>query len=268
MLNPIEEVAAVAREHGCKLLIDAVASFGAFPLDVAALDAEAVFVSPNKCLESVPGIAMVIARRVAIEAAAERSASVVLDLHAQWRFFEEVGVVALDPAHPRRRRARARVRAPPGGGRGRETARPLSTELAPPGDRPSRTRLPDPAARRGGGADHRDIHDPDDPSYTFEALYHALERRNIVIFPGRLTATGTFRIGVMGDLVESDMEVIPGRDGRGVGGDWGRYGARKGGPGRSVVIRVLIIDPQFDDDPDIERGGGGYGVTFEIVPPR
>ena len=29
-----------------------------------------------------------------------------------------------------------------------------------------------------------------------------------MIFPGRLTATGTFRIGVMGDLVESDMDVI------------------------------------------------------------
>ena len=208
VLNPIDEVAAVAREQGRKLLVDAVASFGAFPIDVAALDAEAVFVSPNKCLESVPGIAMVIARRTALEAAAGRSASVVLDLHAQWRFFEEVGwwrwtppthvVAALAKACERHRReggAAARL------ARYRRNWRRLVDGLRARG---FRTLLPDDAAAPIIAT----FHDPDDPNYTFEGLYEALERRNIVIFPGRLTATGTFRIGVMGDLVESDMDVV------------------------------------------------------------
>ena len=52
ILNPIEPIAAVARKHGKRLLLDAVASFGGFPIDVAALDLEAVMISPNKCLES------------------------------------------------------------------------------------------------------------------------------------------------------------------------------------------------------------------------
>ena len=208
VLNPVDEVAVVARERGCKLFIDAVASFGAFPIDVAALDAEAVFVSPNKCLESVPGIAMVIARRESLEAAAGRSASVVLDLAAQWRFFEEVGwwrwtppthvVAALAKACERHRRE---------GGTGprleryRRNWRRLVDGLRARG---FTTLLPDEVAAPIIAT----FHDPDDPAYSFEALYAALERRDIVIFPGRLTATGTFRIGVMGDLVESDMEVI------------------------------------------------------------
>ena len=208
VLNPIEEVAAVARERGRTLFIDAVASFGAFPIDVAALDAEAVFVSPNKCLESVPGIAMVIAKRRALAAAAGRSASVVLDLNAQWRFFEEVGwwrwtppthvVAALAKACERHRReggAAKRIE------RYRRNWRRLVEGLRARG---FRTLLPDEAAAPIIAT----FHDPDDPGYTFEALYDALERRGIVIFPGRLTATGTFRIGVMGDLVESDMDVI------------------------------------------------------------
>ena len=33
------------------------------------------------------------------------------------------------------------------------------------------------------------------------------------------------------------------------------------------MIRVLIIDPQFEDDPDIERTVAGEGVTFDIVRP-
>ncbi len=33
------------------------------------------------------------------------------------------------------------------------------------------------------------------------------------------------------------------------------------------MIRILIIDPQFEDDPDIEREAAGEGVTFDIVRP-
>ena len=208
VLNPIEEVAAAARERGRKLFIDAVASFGGFPLDIAALDAEAVFVSPNKCLESVPGIAMVIAKRAALEAAAGRSASVVLDLHAQWRFFEEVGWWRwTPPTHVVAALAKACERHRAEGGsarrleRYRRNWRRLVEGLRARG---FRTLLPDDAAAPIIAT----FHDPDHPSYSFEALYEALERRDIVIFPGRLTATGTFRIGVMGDLVESDMDVI------------------------------------------------------------
>ena len=208
VLNPIEEVAAVARAHGRRLMIDAVASFGGFPLDVAALDAEAVFVSPNKCLESVPGVAMVIAKRDALEAAAGRSASVVLDLHAQWRFFEDVGwwrwtppthvVAALARACERHRREGGTARRLE---RYRRNWRRLVEGLRARG---LRTLLPDDAAAPIIAT----FHDPDHPAYTFEGLYDALERQGIVIFPGRLTATGTFRIGIMGDLVESDMDVI------------------------------------------------------------
>ena len=208
VLNPIDEVAAVVRDHGRRLLVDAVASFGAFPIDVAALDAEAVFVSPNKCLESVPGIAMVIAKRAALEAAGGRSRSVVLDLHAQWRFFEDVGWWRwTPPTHVVAALAKACERHRAEGGaakrldRYRRNWRRLVEGLRARG---FRTLLPDEAAAPIIAT----FHDPDDPGYSFEALYDALERRNIVIFPGRLTATGTFRIGVMGDLVETDMEVI------------------------------------------------------------
>ncbi len=208
ILNPIEEVATVARARGCKLLIDAVASFGGFPIDVAALDAEAVFVSPNKCLESVPGIGIVIAKQATLAASEGRSKSVVLDLHAQWRFFEQTGwwrttppthvVAALAKACERHRREGGIV---PRHDRYLHNWRRLVDGLR---QRGFRTLLPDDVAAPIIAT----FHDPDDPSYSFQALYDALERRNIVIFPGRLTTTGTFRIGIMGDLVESDIDLI------------------------------------------------------------
>lgn len=208
VLNPIADVAEVVRARGKELMIDAVASFAGFPIDVAALDPLCVFVSPNKCLESVPGVGIVVARRSALVAAQGRSPSPCLDLHAQWDFFETTGnwrwtppthvVAALGVACERHRReggVRAR------GERYRASWRRLVDGMR---QRGFRTLLPDDVAAPIIAT----FHDPDDPAYAFQALYDALERRGIVIFPGRLTATGTFRIGVMGDIRDEDIGFI------------------------------------------------------------
>ena len=208
VLNPIEEIAAVAKARGRKLLVDAVASFGGFPIDVAALDLDAVFISPNKCLESVPGIGMALIKRSALEAAEGRCPSVVLDLHAQWRFMEETGwwrwtppthVVAALAKACERHRAEGGVSARHA--RYERNWRRLVDGLR---QRGFKTLLPDEVAAPIIAT----FHDPDDRAYSFQSFYEALEKRNIVIFPGKLTAAGTFRIGIMGDLLESDMNVI------------------------------------------------------------
>jgi 2-aminoethylphosphonate-pyruvate transaminase len=202
-LNPVAMVAEVARERGVKLMVDAVASFGG-----VALDLEAVFVSPNKCLESVPGVAIVVAKRSALEAARGRSPSICLDLHAQWKFMEETGnwrwtppthvVAALAHAcglHRAEGGAPARLE------RYRRNWRILVDGLRQQG---FRTLLPDDVAVPIIAT----FLDPVDPAYSFPAFHAAMLKRGVEIFPGRLTAAGTFRIGVMGDLVESDMHHI------------------------------------------------------------
>lgn len=207
--NPVETIAEVAKRRGVRVLVDAVAAFGGFPLDVAALDIEAVMISPNKCLESVPGIGIVVAKRSSLEAAKGRSPSVVLDLYAQWRFFEERGnqwrttppthvIGALGKAIERHR---AEGGAAPRLERYRRNWRRLVDGMR---QRGFVTLLPDEAAAPIIAT----FHDPADPNYEFKRFYAAMERRGFIIFPGRLTAAGTFRIGVMGDLVESDITLI------------------------------------------------------------
>lgn len=208
VLNPLEPLAAVCRRRGVKLLIDAVASFGAFDLDVKALDAEAVMISPNKGLEGVPGLGLVVAKRAVLEASAKRSPSVVLDLHAQWAFMEEKGwwrftppthvLAALGKAIDRHR---AEGGIAPRRARYQRNWRRLVDGLR---QRGFRTLLPDNVAAPIIAT----FHDPEHPNYSFPKFYAAMEKRGVVIFPGRLTAAGTFRIGCMGDLVESDMSVI------------------------------------------------------------
>src|SRR5690606_12660841 len=98
LLNPLEPLAEVAKRRGVALIVDAIASCGGLPIDARALDLEAVVVSPNKWLEGVPGIGLVVAKRAALEAAAGRAHSFCLDLHRQWRSLEHDGRWRFTPA--------------------------------------------------------------------------------------------------------------------------------------------------------------------------
>jgi 2-aminoethylphosphonate-pyruvate transaminase len=208
VLNPIEMVARVARRRGVKFMVDAVASFGGFPIDAAALDLEAIFISPNKCLESVPGVGMVVVKRSSLEASEGNSNSLCLDLQKQWAFMEETGCWRwTPPTHVIGALSKACERHQREGGAGprldryRQNWRRLVDGLR---QRGFKTLLPDDVAAPIIAT----FYDPDVPGYSFDAFYKALERRGLIIFPGRLTAEGTFRIGVMGDLEASDMTVI------------------------------------------------------------
>jgi alanine-glyoxylate transaminase / serine-glyoxylate transaminase / serine-pyruvate transaminase len=60
VLNPVQELAAVAREHGALVLVDAVTSFGGHPLDVGAWGIDACYSCTQKCLGAPSGLAPVV----------------------------------------------------------------------------------------------------------------------------------------------------------------------------------------------------------------
>ena len=91
ILNPIEAVAEVTARHGRGLLIDAMSAFGALPLDIRKLRADAVVASSNKCLEGSPGVGFCIARKEALAATQGNAPSLCLDLYDQWVAMEKNG---------------------------------------------------------------------------------------------------------------------------------------------------------------------------------
>ena len=58
ILNPLEEIGAVVKTAGRKLLIDSMSAFGAVPVDPEKVDFEAMVSSANKCIEGVPGLGL------------------------------------------------------------------------------------------------------------------------------------------------------------------------------------------------------------------
>ena len=82
LLNPVAEIARVAEREGRRVFVDAMSSLFGEPLDVTAGSMDFVTASANKCLQGIPGISFVLARRGALEALkGQAPRSVYLDLY-------------------------------------------------------------------------------------------------------------------------------------------------------------------------------------------
>ena len=60
VLNPVDALAPIAREHGALTIVDAVTSFGGHPLDVGAWGIDACYSCTQKCLGAPSGLAPVV----------------------------------------------------------------------------------------------------------------------------------------------------------------------------------------------------------------
>jgi alanine-glyoxylate transaminase / serine-glyoxylate transaminase / serine-pyruvate transaminase len=67
VLNPVQQVAAIAREHGALVIVDAVTSLGGMPLDVAGWGLDAVYSCSQKCLGAPPGASPIVFSPRALE---------------------------------------------------------------------------------------------------------------------------------------------------------------------------------------------------------
>jgi len=205
LLNPLAEVAAVVKDAGRRLLVDAMSAFGALPCDAREIQYDALVSSFNKDLEGVPGATFAICRKSALEAAAGNTHSVVLDLHDQWQFMEKTGQWRFTPpthvvaAFDRALEEHAAEGGVAGrGARYRRNCQVLIEGMREMGFRPL---LPDVLQ----APIIVTFHTPADPRFDFKTLYDRLAQRGYLIYPGKLTKIDSFRIGCIGRLYEKDI---------------------------------------------------------------
>src|SRR5437763_1411294 len=97
ILNPINEIGTVVKQHNRTYVLDAMSSFGAIPIDFAAAGIDYLISSANKCLEGVPGFSFVIARRSALLECGGYARSLSLDLLDQVEGLEKNGQFRYTP---------------------------------------------------------------------------------------------------------------------------------------------------------------------------
>ena len=205
ILNPVEAVAGVVATRGRRLLVDAMSSFGALPLDMGQVACDAVAASANKCLEGVPGMGFVVCRQPVLAAAKGNAHSLSLDLHDQWAAMESTGQWRFTPpTHVIAAFHQAlQEHAAEGGVSGRGARYRRNCDILVAGMRRLgfSTLLPDALQ----APIIVTFHMPADPAFRFQTFYDALAARGYVIYPGKLTVAESFRIGCIGRLDESVM---------------------------------------------------------------
>lgn len=207
LLNPLREYGEVCRAHGVTSIVDAMSSFAGLDFSLGDEPIDFAMSSANKCLQGMPGISFVIARRSALAASAGVFRSVSLDLHrheksesagGQFPFTPPVQVVyALARALQETLNETIPVRAK----RYRACYEVMLAGMEKLG---FEALLP------------RELHSglltafrtPSWPGFSFEALHDFLYVRGITLYPGKLPGTDTFRVANIGALQPSDLDAF------------------------------------------------------------
>jgi 2-aminoethylphosphonate-pyruvate transaminase len=205
ILNPLPEIADVVARRGRSLIVDAMSSFGAIPIDARKIPFDALIAASGKCIEGPPGMGFVFVRRTVLEQCAGRSTSLALDLYDQWTYMERTTqwrytppthvVVAVDaaleqyiaaggqPARYRRYAANC------------ETLISGMTEMGFKVFLDARIQAPIIVT----------FHAPADPKYAFKPFYDEVRNRGFILYPGKLTQLETFRVGCIGAIGPEEM---------------------------------------------------------------
>jgi 2-aminoethylphosphonate-pyruvate transaminase len=207
ILNPLQEIAEVVAGRGKSLIVDAMSSFGALPIDASKTPFDAVIAASGKCIEGPPGMGFVFARRSVLEKRAGNSSSLALDLHDQWIYMEKTGqwrytppthvVVALDAAL---------LQYDAQGGQPARLARytanyeTLVSGMAEMGFRP----FIDPKVQAPIIVT---FHAPADARYAFKDFYERVRDKGFILYPGKLTQVETFRVGCIGAIGPEEMRL-------------------------------------------------------------
>ena len=204
--NPFAAVAEVCERHGKGLIVDAMSSLGALPIDARTMRFDALIAASGKCLEGVPGMGFVYLRKAILDGCAGHSQSLAMDLHdqhvymgktGQWRFTPPTHVVA--------------------------ALSEAITQFVEEGGQPARLArytdncrtLVDGMARLGFKPFLKQavqapiivtFHAPAHPAYDFRKFYEGAKARGFMLYPGKLTQLETFRVGCIGAIGRNEMQ--------------------------------------------------------------
>ena len=205
ILNPLSTIAWTVAQHGRRLIVDAMSTFGALAINVGDVAIDAVVASSNKCLQGAPGLGFAVIRRDVLAGCASNAHSLSLDMHAQWRGFEANDQWRFTPpTHVVASLDQALLELADEGGvsaRGARYARNHAVLVAGM-EALGFECLLDPALRAPIIVTFLT---PADPNFVFDDFYARLANRGFLIYPGKLTVADTFRVGCIGHLDEHDM---------------------------------------------------------------
>lgn len=208
MLNPVKQVAQIARKNDCVFIVDAISSYAGIPIDINDLGVDFLLSTSNKCIQGMAGLAFVICRKSELERTKSYPArSFYLNLYQQFDCFERTEQMRFTPPVQviyALRQAIAEYFQEGGIKRWNrysenwETLRSgldeIGFEFLLKPEQESRLLT--------------SVLAPNHPEYDFKKMHDLLYERGFTIYPGKILSDDTFRIANIGDINSNDIKAF------------------------------------------------------------
>ncbi len=206
LLNDIGSIGRLCRTYRIHMIVDAMSSFGAIPIDMEAMNIGYLAASSNKNLQGMAGVGFVIARKELLETGGRhRPRNFYLDLYAQYKHFSETKQMRFTPpVQTLYALKQAIVETCLEGVPNRYERYSRSWQVLIDGI--TRLGLTHLVKKEHHSRIITAVLEPDAPGYDFKQMHDYFYHRGYTIYPGKLDGHRTFRVANIGDITPKDME--------------------------------------------------------------
>ena len=207
MLNPVQEICRIAHKHQVEVIVDAMSSFAGIPIDIKQWAAGYLVSSSNKCIQGMPGLTFVIFKKDLLNELRKNRRSFYFDIFNQYQGFNQTGQMPFTPpvqvVYSLKQAIEEYFLETEQGRWSRYQANwnilydglaKLNFKFLLPLEQQSRILLA--------------IEDPVDPDYNFQDMHDFLYQKGFTIYPGKGAKKDTFRLAIIGDLYQSDLDLF------------------------------------------------------------
>jgi 2-aminoethylphosphonate aminotransferase len=207
LLNDIRSIGELCKLRHVNLIVDAISSYGAIPIDMETMNIGYMAASSNKNLQGMPGVAFVIADKSKLaNLEGVTLKNYYLNLLAQYQFFAKTSQMRFTPPVQTLYALKQAIE---------ELKREGVEERYARYTKSWETLI---AGITGLGLKHyvneehhskivTAILEPDCAGYDFQEMHDYLYARGFTIYPGKLESLNTFRIANIGDISYLDIEA-------------------------------------------------------------
>lgn len=204
MMNPLDEVAELCNSKGVKLILDAMSTFGACPIDLSAHKIDYLISSSNKGIHGMAGLSYVIFHEDCMPELQANARGFYFDLYAQWKNLQDKNQLRFTPPVQVCYAFKAAIDETLEETVAKRWERytgnwqllydglqDMGFDFFLPLEQQSRILL---------------AINLNNKSLNFEEFHDFLYARDVTIYPGVIPESATFRVSVIGDLYKEDIE--------------------------------------------------------------
>lgn len=206
LLNDLGSIGQLCKKHRMNLIVDAMSSFAAIPIQMKGMNISFLAASANKNLQGMAGVSFVIADQSKLDDLRHKKPrNYYLNLYEQYQHFSKTRQMRFTPPVQTLyalKQAIVELKQEGVEGRYQRYARSWETLMKGISRLGLKSLVPEAHQSRIITA----ILEPDSAGYDFNDMHDYFYSQNITIYPGKLVDSKTFRIANIGAITHKDIE--------------------------------------------------------------